>query len=75
MEVNWFCPFCFLHGAQDYTCETIDSRLAETVRRDCADLNEVVVPCGHWMGPRATRRGQCRAGKWLAVKMPDAWPA
>ena len=42
-------PVLFLHGAYDYTCKTIDSRLAEPMRRDCTDLTEVVVPSGHWM--------------------------
>ena len=42
-------PVLFLHGACDYTCETIDSRLAEPMRRDCADLTEVIVFSGHWM--------------------------
>ena len=39
-------PVLFLHGVCDYTCETIDSRLTEPMRRDCADLTEVVVPIG-----------------------------
>ena len=42
-------PVLFLHGAYDYTCETIDSRLAEPMRLHCADLTEVVVESGHWM--------------------------
>jgi hypothetical protein len=53
----------FLHGACEYTCETIDSRLAEPMRRDCANLTEVVIPSGHRMAQGATRRGQRRAGK------------
>jgi len=42
-------PVLFLHGLHDYTCETVHSKLAEPMRRDCADLTEVVVPSGHWM--------------------------
>ena len=42
-------PVLFLHGAYDYTCETMTSRLAEPMRRDCSDLTEVVVKSGHWM--------------------------
>ena len=56
-------PVLFLHAACDYTCETIDSRLAEPMRRDCANLTEVVIPSGHRMAQGATRRGQRRAGK------------
>jgi len=43
-------PVLFLHGLHDYTCETVHSKLAEPMRRDCADLTEVVVKSGHWMG-------------------------
>ena len=42
-------PVLFLHGAYDTTCETMTSRLAEPMRRDCSDLTEVVVKSGHWM--------------------------
>ena len=68
-------PVLFLHGTYDYTCETIDSRLAEPMRRDCADLTEVVVPSGHWMAQERPMEVNAALAKWLAVKVPDAWPA
>src|SRR5262249_25455428 len=40
-------PVLFLHGAYDYTCETVSSRLAEPMRRDCPNLSEVVIRSGH----------------------------
>jgi pimeloyl-ACP methyl ester carboxylesterase len=67
-------PVLFLHGAHDYTCETIDSRLAEPMRRDCADLTEVVVPSGHWMAQERPVEVNPALAKWLAIKVPDAWP-
>jgi pimeloyl-ACP methyl ester carboxylesterase len=42
-------PVLFLHGAYDTTCETVHSKFAEPMRRDCRDLTEVVVKSGHWM--------------------------
>ena len=42
-------PVLFLHGQYDATCETIRSRMAEPMRRDCERLTELVVPSGHWM--------------------------
>ena len=65
-------PVLFLHGAYDYTCETIDSRLAEPMRQDCADLTEVVVPSGHWMAQERPMEVNAALAKWLAVKVPDA---
>lgn len=68
-------PVLFLHGAYDYTCETVSSRLAEPMRRDCRDLTEVTIASGHWMAqekPAAVNAALCR---WLAVKFPDLWTA
>jgi len=42
-------PVLFLHAAYDTICETVDSRLAEPMRRDCADLTERVLETGHWI--------------------------
>jgi pimeloyl-ACP methyl ester carboxylesterase len=67
-------PVLFLHGAYDYTCETIDSRLAEPMCRDFADLTEVVVPAGHWMAQERPIEVNAALTKWLAVKVPEVWP-
>jgi pimeloyl-ACP methyl ester carboxylesterase len=42
-------PVLFLHGAYDYTGQTVTSGLAEPMRQDCVDLTEGVVLSGHWM--------------------------
>jgi pimeloyl-ACP methyl ester carboxylesterase len=66
-------PVLFLHGAYDFTCETIDSRLAEPMRRDCRNLTEVVVPSGHWMAQERPRMVNAEIAKWLAVQLPALW--
>jgi pimeloyl-ACP methyl ester carboxylesterase len=67
-------PVLFLHGEYDYTCETVDSRLAEPMRRDCRNLTEVVVPSGHWMAQEKPRVVNAVLAKWLAIQLPDIWP-
>ncbi len=67
-------PVLFLHGAFDYTCETMDSRLAEPMRRDCADLEEVVVQSGHWMAQEAPVAVNAALTHWLARRFPALWP-
>jgi pimeloyl-ACP methyl ester carboxylesterase len=42
-------PVLFVHAAYDAICETVDSRLAEPMRRDCTSLTERVVDAGHWL--------------------------
>jgi pimeloyl-ACP methyl ester carboxylesterase len=66
-------PVLFLHGAYDYTCETMTSRLAEPMRADCSDLTEVVVKSGHWMAQEKPVDVNAAIAKWLAAKLPHYW--
>ncbi len=68
-------PVLFLHGAFDYTCETINSRLAEPMRQACTDLTEVVVQSGHWMAQENPVAVNAALARFLAAKLPSAWPA
>jgi pimeloyl-ACP methyl ester carboxylesterase len=68
-------PVLFLHGAYDTTCETMTSRLAEPMRRDCADLTEVVVESGHWMAQEKPVAVNAALVKWLAIRLPGYWRA
>jgi len=67
-------PVLFLHGLYDYTCETVDSRLAEPMRTDCTDLVEVVVPSGHWMAQEKPIEVNAALACWLATRFADLWP-
>lgn len=66
-------PVLFLHGAYDTTCETMTSKLAEPMRRDCSDLVEVVVKSGHWMAQEKPVDVNVALTRWLAAKLPDYW--
>ena len=66
-------PVLFLHGAYDTTCETVNSKLAEPMRRDCSDLTEVVVKSGHWMAQEQPAAVNAALAKWLATKLPEYW--
>jgi len=66
-------PVLFLHGAYDYTCETMTSKFPEPMRRDCSDLTEVVVKSGHWMAQEKPVDVNAAIAKWLATKLPHYW--
>jgi pimeloyl-ACP methyl ester carboxylesterase len=66
-------PALFLHGAYDYTCETMRSKLPEPMRAACRDLTEAVVKSGHWMAQERPVEVNAALAKWLAVKLPDYW--
>jgi pimeloyl-ACP methyl ester carboxylesterase len=67
-------PVLFLHGEYDYTCETVESRLAEPMREDCSDLMEVVVQSGHWMAQEKPIEVNAALARWLALRFPGLWP-
>jgi len=68
-------PALFLHAEFDDTCETVSSRLAEPMRRDCSDLTEVTVASGHWMAQERPLAVNAALARWLAVRFPELWPA
>jgi pimeloyl-ACP methyl ester carboxylesterase len=67
-------PTLFLHAAYDTVCETIDSRLAEPMRANCANLTEAVVQSGHWMAQEKPMQVNAALAKWLAAQFPMLWP-
>jgi pimeloyl-ACP methyl ester carboxylesterase len=68
-------PVLFLHAEYDYVCETVTSRLAEPMRRDCRDLTEVTVASGHWMAQEKPVVVNAALARWLAAKFPACWAA
>ncbi len=66
-------PVLFLHAAYDTVCETLTSRLAEPMRRDCRDLTEITVPSGHWMAQEKPVAVNAAIARWLATKFPELW--
>jgi len=74
-KANWrlTMPVLFMHGAYDYLCETIDSRLAEPMRIHCANLTEVTIPSGHWMAQEKPIHVNAALAKWLALQFPALW--
>jgi pimeloyl-ACP methyl ester carboxylesterase len=67
-------PVLFLHGRYDFTCETVESRLAEPMRGACPDLTEVVVDSGHWMAQERPVEVNAALARWLAGSFPELWP-
>jgi len=66
-------PVLFLHAAYDYTCETVDSRLAGPMRQDCEKLSEAVVYSGHWMAQERPASVNGAIARWLATEFPKLW--
>ena len=63
-------PVLFFHGAYDYTCETLRSRLAEPMREHCDNLTELTVPSGHWMAQEQPALVNAGLKGWLAAQFP-----
>lgn len=61
-------PVLFVHAAYDAVCETLRSRLAEPMRRSCADLEEAVVDSGHNIAQEKPAAVNAVLAQWLARK-------
>jgi pimeloyl-ACP methyl ester carboxylesterase len=66
-------PVLLLHGLYDYTCETVDSRLAEPMRQSCTNLTEHVVKTGHWMAQENPVAVNAALARWMATRLPSVW--
>jgi pimeloyl-ACP methyl ester carboxylesterase len=68
-------PVLFMHGAYDYVCETLVSRLAEPMRAHCGGLTEATIASGHWMAQEKPVEVNAALAKWLATQFPALWAA
>ena len=71
---DWNVPILFLHARYDYVCETVESRLAEPMRKHCKDLTEVVVDSGHWMAQEQPQAVNAALTRWIATQLNEVWP-
>jgi pimeloyl-ACP methyl ester carboxylesterase len=67
-------PVLFLNAQYDYVCECTHSRLAEPMRRYCANLTEQTIRTGHWMAQEKPSEVNAALAKWLATKVASVWP-
>jgi pimeloyl-ACP methyl ester carboxylesterase len=61
-------PVLFLHGAYDYTCQTVTGTVVEPMRAHCRDLAEKVLGTGHWMAQEDPGGVNDALGAWLDAK-------
>ncbi|MFP6806781.1 MAG: alpha/beta hydrolase [Pseudomonadales bacterium] len=64
-------PVLFLSAQYDYTCETIDSRLAEPMREKCTNLTEKIIDSGHWMAQEKPQEVNREIVKWMVDQLPE----
>ena len=67
-------PVLFLAARYDWTCECVDSRLAEPQREYIADLTERVLDTGHWMAQERPAEVNAAIVAWLRARLPEVWP-
>jgi pimeloyl-ACP methyl ester carboxylesterase len=74
-KANWRLnmPVLFMHGAYDYVCETLVSRLAEPMRAHCDNLTEATIASGHWMAQEKPVEVNAALAKWLGSQFPALW--
>ena len=64
---NLKMPVLFLHGSHDFVCATVDSRLADPMRKHCSNLTEATVESGHWMAQEKPVQVNAALAKWISA--------
>ena len=67
-------PTLFIAAEYDFTCECINSRLAQPMRDHCPNLTTRVVQSGHWMAQEKPVEVNAALAHWLATSLSDSWP-
>ena len=67
-------PTLFVHAAYDLVCETLNSKLADPMRRNCRNLTEAQLDCGHWVTYERPEEVNAILVAWLAAAVPGLWP-
>ena len=62
-------PVLFIAAQYDYVCETINSTLAEPMRRACDDLSEAVIFSGHWMAQEKPVEVNRELLRWMFTRV------
>jgi soluble epoxide hydrolase/lipid-phosphate phosphatase len=67
-------PALFIAAQYDSVCETINSTLAEPMRKECDNLTEAVIYSGHWMAQEKPAEVNRVLVRWLATEVEQFWP-
>lgn len=62
-------PVLFLHGGRDPVCETVRSRLADPMRKDCLNLTEKVIDGGHHLALEQPADTNKAIAAWIASRL------
>jgi len=66
-------PVLFLEAEYDYTCDCVNSPLAEPMKKLCRDLTIERISSGHWMAQEKPVEVNASIAQWLDAKVPQAW--
>ncbi|MEZ5939023.1 MAG: alpha/beta hydrolase [Hyphomonadaceae bacterium] len=67
-------PVLFLHGAYDFVCATVDTKLADPMRAHVDALTEGIVESGHWMAQERPHEVNAALSEWIMTSLPHVWP-
>ncbi len=68
-------PVLFLAARYDFTCECVESRLAEPMREHVDNLTERIIDTGHWMAQDRPAEVNAAILGWLREQFPAHWPS
>jgi pimeloyl-ACP methyl ester carboxylesterase len=67
-------PVLFIAGRYDITCESVESRLAEPMKKHCNNMTFETISSGHWMAQEKPSEVNAALARWMATKVASSWP-
>ncbi|KAK4630920.1 Bifunctional epoxide hydrolase 2 [Fulvia fulva] len=67
-------PVLFVEAKFDTICDTVNSRLAEPMRKMCDKLTECSIDSGHWVAQEKPTEVNGVIARWIVEEVPTAWP-
>ena len=67
-------PVLFIEAKYDTSCDTVNSRLMDPMKRLCKDLTKTSIDAGHWVQIEKPQETNAAIARWLVETLPDYWP-
>lgn len=67
-------PTLFIQAKYDTICDTVNSPLAENMRKYSKNLTEASVDAGHWVQMEKPEEVNAIIEKWIVESCKESWP-
>ena len=67
-------PVLFIQAKYDTTSDTVNSQLADPMKKLCRNLTYTSIDTGHWVLTEKPEETNAAIARWLVQSLPECWP-